>query len=45
MSDDFYAKLGSQQDIMQQLKKSVFEAFTLFHIAIRVNKKRERQAR
>ena len=40
MSEDFYASLGSEHDLMAKLRKSLFEAFTLYHLAIRIHRRK-----
>ena len=41
MSDDFYAKLGSNRSLMTALHKSMFEAFTLYYLAAKVHNARQ----
>ena len=40
MSEDFYARLGSERDLMAALKKSVHESCVLFHLAMQLARKK-----
>ena len=36
MAADFYSKIGSKQDLMSTLQKSMFESYALFYIATQI---------
>ncbi len=43
MSENFYSQIQSEDLLLNKLKKSMFEAYTLFYLATRIVKQRQRK--